>query len=250
MKVRGRCQHSKKQRFWTKPYAGLWTRSSQSVSTCLARAPEAITARTAITTSWCSFGSQTGHPSNARRTRTGHFGESDFHRISSYGQPMRSIDNYRLSLLCQPQSFVRANFSMQDERIQLVQQWMDTAREDLLLAQLAFDNVPGLLSGAVYHSQQAAEKVLKGFLAWHQRPLQRTHNLPELIGSCVEIDEAFLSLEAVAEVLNPYAFRFRYPSDDHKPSRDQATEAIHLARLITEFVRQRLPPEVHEQDIS
>ena len=39
---------------------------------------------------------------------------------------------------------------------------------------------PPLPREALYHCQQAAEKALKGFLAFHDHPFRRTHDLREL----------------------------------------------------------------------
>jgi HEPN domain-containing protein len=35
---------------------------------------------------------------------------------------------------------------------------------------------------AIYHSQQAAEKALKGYLAFRDQPLERTHDRERLFG--------------------------------------------------------------------
>jgi hypothetical protein len=34
--------------------------------------------------------------------------------------------------------------------------------------------------GGLFHSQQAAEKALKGFLTWHDVPFRRVHELDQL----------------------------------------------------------------------
>lgn len=49
-----------------------------------------------------------------------------------------------------------------------------------------------------FHGQQAAEKLLKAFLAYHGRPLLRTHDLIALLTVCVEIDPSRLSKTTVA----------------------------------------------------
>jgi HEPN domain-containing protein len=47
---------------------------------------------------------------------------------------------------------------------------------------------PPLLDDPMFHCQQAAEKALKAYLTWHDRPFRRTHDLVELGNQCVEID--------------------------------------------------------------
>lgn len=135
---------------------------------------------------------------------------------------------------------------MHPEKLRLIQMWMTKASRDLIMAERAMSDDPVLPDSAAFHCQQAVEKALKGFLAWQDQPLRRTHNLVELVGDCIIIDANFLTVEPSAQRLNPYASRIRYP-DDPDPSPDEAIEFIGLARQITEFVSQRLPSEVHEQ---
>src|ERR1035441_1759971 len=64
--------------------------------------------------------------------------------------------------------------------------WLLRAAEDLAAA--AALTAPATLRSALFHCQQAAEKSLKAFLTWHQRPFPRTHNLTVLSGFCAEVD--------------------------------------------------------------
>ena len=73
--------------------------------------------------------------------------------------------------------------SARDE--QLAREWFGKAEHDLL-------TVDTMLSVAIvptdivcFHCQQVAEKYLKGFLAWHGTPFSRTHDLVEMLTSCV-----------------------------------------------------------------
>lgn len=103
----------------------------------------------------------------------------------------------------------------------------------------------GARSPAIGHlrlsCQQSAEKVLKAYLTWHDRPLIRTHNLLELVATCAEIDDSFTNLRDAAVTLNPYAFRFRYPGSEIEPSSTQAEAAISFAEQVYAFVMDRLP---------
>lgn len=66
--------------------------------------------------------------------------------------------------------------------------WLVKAQEDLAIADLARMAEKPVTYGVVFHAQQAAEKALKGFLAWHDRPFRKTHNLLEIGKACREID--------------------------------------------------------------
>jgi hypothetical protein len=38
---------------------------------------------------------------------------------------------------------------------------------------------PAFVEDVLFHCQQTVEKALKAFLAWHDRPLRKTHDLVE-----------------------------------------------------------------------
>jgi HEPN domain-containing protein len=128
-----------------------------------------------------------------------------------------------------------------DPRTELTRQWLQTASEDLELAALALRAEPALLSGAVFHSQQAFEKSLKGFLAWHEKPLARTHNLSGLVTLCEQIDPTFTTLAEDAAMVNPFATQFRYPPLATAPTQPDAADALRAARGAFAFVCERLP---------
>ena len=58
--------------------------------------------------------------------------------------------------------------------------WLARATSDLRAAEHEFLATPPLLDDIVFHCQQIAEKALKGFLSWHDRPFRKTHSLEEL----------------------------------------------------------------------
>ena len=45
--------------------------------------------------------------------------------------------------------------------------WFSKAGNDLRAGTFELDAVPPLTSDIVFHTQQAAEKAMKGFLTWH-----------------------------------------------------------------------------------
>lgn len=65
--------------------------------------------------------------------------------------------------------------------------WIMAAADDLKAAEYLLRGSPPLAGIAVFHCQQAAEKVLKGFLAWHDIPFRKTHNLAEIGAACAAI---------------------------------------------------------------
>ena len=98
--------------------------------------------------------------------------------------------------------------------------------------------------GGLFHSQQAAEKAVKGFLTWHDVPFRRVHELDELGEQCVGIDSSLAELMSRADALTKYAWRFRYPGAPYEPTLDEGRTAFTLARAVMDAILGRLPPEV------
>ncbi|MFQ5891073.1 MAG: HEPN domain-containing protein [Gemmatimonadota bacterium] len=124
------------------------------------------------------------------------------------------------------------------------QGWLARGASDLRAAEHEFRATPPLLDDIVFHCQQAAEKVLKGFLTWHDRPFRKTHSLEELGEQCLEMDPTLRALIDRAVPLTEYAWKFRYPGEPEEPSRQEAEEALAIARDLDQAVVSRLPREV------
>ena len=130
------------------------------------------------------------------------------------------------------------------ERIAEVRSWFQKAGEDLRAAAFELTAEPPLTADIVFHSQQAVEKAIKGFLSWHDRPFRKTHNLVELGGAATAVDSALESSLRRAAPLTEYAWRYRYPGDLDEPSGEEAREALALAGEIFELLLSRLPADV------
>jgi HEPN domain-containing protein len=75
--------------------------------------------------------------------------------------------------------------SLEAARVAETKSWLVKAASDLRAASHEFTATPPLLDDIAFHAQQAAEKTLKSFLAWHDRPFRKTHDLVELGQACV-----------------------------------------------------------------
>lgn len=129
---------------------------------------------------------------------------------------------------------------MQPEAWREAEEWLLRAERDLLIADRALRGIPVLADHTVFHAQQASEKALKAFLAAHNHPLQKTHNLERLVVRCQGINAQFDGFLPTARTLNPYATQFRYPGGPLEPSLAEAEQALQLARDLVQFVRQQL----------
>jgi HEPN domain-containing protein len=122
--------------------------------------------------------------------------------------------------------------------------WLLKAAQDLRAADHDRTAKPPLLEDVVFHAQQAVEKALKGFLAWHDRPFRKTHDLVELGQACVETDGTLADLLEQAAPLTEYAWKFRYPGEPEEPTIDESDAAVALARSVCEAIVARVPDEV------
>lgn len=129
---------------------------------------------------------------------------------------------------------------MDNQRETVVQEWILKAKRDLASAVRLLEGDPPFLDTAVYHCQQAAEKALKAFLASHDRPLRRVHDLVLLVDECADLDASFAALAEAAEILTPYGTAFRYPGDAAEPQPAEAIEAVACARAVLDHVGQAL----------
>ena len=128
-----------------------------------------------------------------------------------------------------------------DARLQDTRAWLAKAELDLRAAGHEMSAPDESLFGDVmFHAQQASEKAMKAFLAFHDVPFRKTHNLEELGQACVAVDAA---LEAIREAapLTEYAWKFRYPGETEEPGRSDAEEALAAARGVYHAVLARLP---------
>lgn len=121
--------------------------------------------------------------------------------------------------------------------------WFEKAHKDLRCAQIDMAAEPPAPEDALYHCQQAAEKALKGFLVWHDRPFARTHDLGKLGKQAVELDSALEPhIDDVVE-FTQYAWIFRYPGDVDLPAIADADAVLRKVRAFVEAMQGRLPEE-------
>lgn len=94
---------------------------------------------------------------------------------------------------------------------------------------------------ACFHAQQACEKYLKAYLAWHEQAIPRTHDLEELQRLCVEMGPMpELSTLDLTE-LTAYAVELRYDAE-FWPPQPTAREAVLIAEKVHRVILGTLPP--------
>jgi HEPN domain-containing protein len=92
------------------------------------------------------------------------------------------------------------------------QKWFDIAKEDLDMANISFQH--GRYLHMMFFSQQALEKVLKGFyLEQFQQTPPRKHDLLSLSASCKILNELSIERKTFLATLSEYYIESRYPED-------------------------------------
>jgi HEPN domain-containing protein len=121
--------------------------------------------------------------------------------------------------------------------------WVVKAESDLLniTNNLAAANVPW--DTVCFHAQQAAEKLLKAFLAWKERDLLRTHDLVALLAQCVTLDPSLAELENDCRKLTYYAVGSRYPDMLYEPDEEDGREMVSAMHRVRSAILARLPHE-------
>lgn len=121
--------------------------------------------------------------------------------------------------------------------------WFRKAESDLSTGKRTLES-DGPYDTACFYAQQAAEKYLKGLLAFLDQPIPRTHNLEDLQQLCVTfMPTLHLTSTELAE-LTPYAVQLRYDFE-FWPDREAAEQALNMAERVRSAVLAAVPNEVY-----
>lgn len=122
-----------------------------------------------------------------------------------------------------------------------VKQWFIKADNDLKTGKDELNTDNPATDAVCFHAQQCVEKYLKGFLAFQDQEIKKTHNLTVILTDCVHVDASFTALvERQVDALTPHATVLRYPDDFYMPLIEEAQDAVQLAEDVKLFVLERL----------
>jgi len=130
-------------------------------------------------------------------------------------------------------------------RIEETKSWFKKALEDLRTAEQCLKANPSLNPSVVFHCQQSAEKMFKGFLCWHDQRFRKTHSIEEIGELCLKIDKTLKLLIDEAVVLTPYAWSFRYPGGIDEPTDEETQMALTITKKVFKEILSRAPQETH-----
>ena len=100
-----------------------------------------------------------------------------------------------------------------------VDAWLAAARLDREAAIACLAATPPLPPPAAFHCQQAAEKLMKGFLIHAARPFRKTHDMAELVDAVAPLYPEIASLISQMQDWTrwPIAARYPQPGDVAEP---------------------------------
>jgi HEPN domain-containing protein len=127
-------------------------------------------------------------------------------------------------------------------REQYAREWLQYGEKDLVAARFLFGMKPLPPEIICFHCQQAAEKALKAYLAYHGTNVPKTHDLTNLNELCASYEKDLESLVEQCIALNDYAVEMRYPSKSRIEEGD-AHQALKDAEIVLNKIRERLKHE-------
>ena len=128
--------------------------------------------------------------------------------------------------------------------LEVVAQWVLKAESDLKTAALLLRVRRDCPTDIVcFHVQQCVEKYLKAMLVLNAIEFPRTHQISLLLALVPAQVRPVLTPQE-QDRLTEYAVTTRYPGDYDPISREEARQAVQIARRLRNQVRRRLPEVV------
>ncbi|MFI5201806.1 MAG: HEPN domain-containing protein [Candidatus Kapaibacterium sp.] len=97
-----------------------------------------------------------------------------------------------------------------------------------------------LWSVITFHAQLAAEKYLKGYLAFRGQELEKIHNMVALLEKAMKFDETLELLDRDCEHLSYFSVEARYPEYEESYTESVAMDAIAASDRICTALRERM----------
>lgn len=116
--------------------------------------------------------------------------------------------------------------------------WLAYAEDDLKFARVGLRE--GFHAQVCFHSQQAIEKSLKGFLVFQKRSYPKSHGLIELARAAPELD--LKERQASLAEIEGYYVPLRYPdaavgmASSGPPAKEEAESALKTAEAVFQTV--------------
>ena len=132
--------------------------------------------------------------------------------------------------------------------LHVVRQWLRRADADLVNAAHTLKLREGCpLATVCFHAQQCVEKSLKALLVLNSSPFPKAHDLAELLRRTAEHADLGLPAEEIV-ALNRHAVETRYPGEYEEITREDAVEALDVARRVRKAVHRLMPDELRSAE--
>jgi HEPN domain-containing protein len=124
---------------------------------------------------------------------------------------------------------------MTKDKSEYIKNWLFRANEDIaVIKSLVNAGTEYYTSSICFHAQQASEKFLKAYLAYHNVDFPRTHDLDFLLLECQKIDKKAFRIDFKS--LTDFGVSIRYPDDFYIPEEKEALEYRDTAISVKEIV--------------
>ena len=124
---------------------------------------------------------------------------------------------------------------MTSDKSEYISNWIFRANEDIsVINSLVRSGTEYYTSTICFHAQQAAEKFLKAFLAYHDIDFPRTHDIDFLLAECKKITPDYFNIDVKS--ITDFGVSVRYPDDFYIPDTKEALEYRDIALEIKESV--------------
>lgn len=126
------------------------------------------------------------------------------------------------------------------DNLSRAKEWQNFAEMDLSTAEYLQEMRPIPIEIICYHCQQAAEKILKGYLVLKGERIPRMHDLDELCMRCLKYSESFQNIADPCTNLTAYGVQARYPFNSSLDDQDMR-RALKDAKEIQTVVLSMVP---------
>ncbi len=124
---------------------------------------------------------------------------------------------------------------MTKDKAEYIKNWLFRANEDIAVIKSLVNTGVGYYTSSIcFHAQQASEKFLKAFLAYHDVDFPRTHDLDFLLIECQKIDKEAFQIDFKS--LTDFGVSVRYPDDFYIPDKKEALQYLDVAISVKEIV--------------
>ena len=131
--------------------------------------------------------------------------------------------------------------ALDSDVLAVILQWVEKAEHDLTTASYTLRLRANCPTDTVcFHAQQCVEKYLKALLVLNDVEFGRTHHISALLTLLPPSIRPDMTPEE-QERFTEYAVTTRYPGDYDPITREEAKQAVQIARRVRNQTRRRLP---------